>query len=84
MDTLRDYYKEQYDLYYNRYNAKSSALAHLTGTIMGVVKYSDIQTAEKKVLINGLIGAYKTYGIEMHESTQKEIEEILGEKSLAY
>lgn len=84
MNSRQDYYKTQYDEYYEKYTKQSDALAYLTGTILGTLKYGDLSKRDKKLLANGLLRSYQYAKLEVRESTQKDLKDIFGEESLAF
>jgi polyhydroxyalkanoate synthesis regulator phasin len=84
MNSLQDYYKTQCDEYYEKYRKQSDTLSYLTGTILGILKYGDVSKNTKKQLIDGLIRSYKYSGLNVSESTQKDLDLILQKENLAY
>jgi hypothetical protein len=84
MNSLQDFYKTQYDEYYEKYRKKSDALSYLTGTILGTLKYGNLSKHDKKLLAEGLLRSYQYAKIEIMESTQKDLDLILQKENLAY
>jgi len=84
MDSLQNYYKTLSDEYYEKYTKQSDALAYLTGTVLGIIKYGNLSQHDKIMLANGLLRSYQYAKLEVRESTQKDLKDIFGEENLAF
>lgn len=59
------------------YFQQQTLAALMTGSITGLIKYSDLTNKEKKNLAKQLVWCYETAKVEMSVELTKEIQELL-------
>ncbi len=85
MDTMTEYFKNEMNKYYKKYNEQNTLSALMTGTIQGFLKYSNsLSIQEKKNLANSIIWAYEKAGIELSGNSKEIFEKFSKEKSLDF
>ena len=62
---------------YEEYSQQRTLSSYMTGTVLGIIKWSDIDEKNKKTLAKQLLWCYDASGAPLSDSIKKELEEIV-------
>ena len=62
---------------YEEYSQQSTLSSYMTGTMLGFIKWSDMNDKNKKHLAKQLLWCYEKSGAPLSDSIKKELEDIV-------